>query len=146
VTATANLLTVTTGGAQKSFPLNAATKFETLEGTKRRPAKATELKAGQKVHIVAAAEAPNAAQRVEIHIVTPKTPPKTPKETAPRQTSDPKKAKSPVKAFSASTAAGRSMPPALGLSLTRRRTDHGNVLTVGTLGLGPADTMLLASL
>jgi hypothetical protein len=99
VTATANLLTVTTGGAQKSFPLNAATKFEALEGTKRRPAKATELKAGQKVHIVAAAEAPNAAQRVEIHIVAPKTPPKTPKETAPKQTSDPKKAKSPVKAF-----------------------------------------------
>jgi hypothetical protein len=95
VTATANLLTVMTGGPQKSFPLNAATKFEALEGTKRRPAKATELKAGQKVHIVAAAEAPNAAQSVEIHIVAPKTSTKTPKETAPKPTNDAKKAKSP---------------------------------------------------
>ena len=58
VTATVNVVTVTTGGIQKSFPLSAATKFEALEGTKpRRLAKATELKAGQKVHIVAAAEA-----------------------------------------------------------------------------------------
>ncbi len=63
-------------GTAKQFTLDPKTKLEKQQDKKNHPATAADLKPGRKVVVVAAAEPPHKAHRVEVHVAKKKAPAK----------------------------------------------------------------------